>query len=82
LEGSFSRSINEFSQNVCVILEDIEKALNHPLANKFYKIAERYNTPYLLLDDIISKNPQELIADISDPNIFKINWFLKLILCV
>ena len=61
--------INEFSQNVCVILEDIEKALDHPLADKFYKIAERYNTPYLLLDDVISKNPQELMTNISDPNI-------------
>jgi len=61
--------IQEFAQNVCVILEDIEKTLNHPLADKFYKIAERYDTVYLLLDDIITANPEKIAIEISDPNV-------------
>jgi len=59
--------VRELAQNICVILEDIGKALNHPLANKFYKITERYDTPYLLLDDIMTKNLQEIVAIISEP---------------
>ena len=61
--------IQDFAKNICIILEDIERTLDHPLADKFYKIAERYDTPYLLLDDIITDNPQEIIAEISDPSI-------------
>lgn len=68
-EEASQDQIYEFAQNVCVTLEDIGKALNHSLANKFYKIAERYNTPYLLLDDIITKHPQEIVTMFSDPNI-------------
>ena len=61
--------IQEFAQNVCIILKDIEKILDHPLADKFYKICERYDTSYLLLDDIISENPHEITAEISDPSV-------------
>jgi len=56
----------EFAQNICIIIKDIEKTLDHPLADKFYKLAERYDTPYLLLDDIITDNPQEVVMGISN----------------
>ena len=39
------------------IREKIKKDLSHRLADKFYNICEKYDTPYLLLGDIISKNP-------------------------
>ncbi len=61
--------VQEFAQNICIILEDIEKAMNHPLADKFYKIVEKYNTPYLLLDDIATSNLQKIETEISDPKI-------------
>jgi len=42
-----------------------EKGLNHPLGDKFYKICERYDAPYLILGDIISENPTDAGEKIS-----------------
>lgn len=38
----------------------IEKAFSHPLAEKFYQLVERYDTPYLLLGDIVFQSPEDL----------------------
>jgi len=63
-----SGEIKAFTERLGQVLEDIDNQLNHPLANKFYKIIERHNTPYLLLDDILSENPQALSSEeIKDP---------------
>lgn len=65
-----SDQIKAFADRLGQVLEDIESQMNHPLANKFYKIMERFNTPYLLLDDILSEDPQALsFQDIQDPSI-------------
>lgn len=50
-------------QNIYSIKEKVEKDLNHPLADKFYQICEKYDTPYLLLGDVLAKNPQEEISN-------------------
>lgn len=39
------------------IKKTIQSILLHPFAEKFYRIIERYDTPYLLLGDIISEDP-------------------------
>ncbi len=56
------------SQNSYKILQTLERDLLHPLGRKFYAICEKYDTPYLLLGDILSKNPPEkLMDDLQDP---------------
>ncbi len=58
----------KISQNIFGMLSTIEAQLNHPLANKFYGICEKYDTPYLLLGDILVKEGAEKInIQIYDP---------------
>ena len=54
-----SARLEEISQNIYSIWKTIEKDLTHPLAGKFYKILERYDTPYLILGDVLSVDPQK-----------------------
>ncbi len=44
----------ELAKNIYNLWDSIEKDLNHPLSDKFYRICERYDTPYLLLGDVLS----------------------------
>jgi hypothetical protein len=56
------------SQNIYKIWRDIENDLANPIAKKFYTICEKYDTPYLLLGDILSENDVENTAkEISEP---------------
>lgn len=50
------------------VWNDIEAKLTHPLGKKFYAICEKYDTPYLLLGDVLSKNPTE---NISEPQVLE-----------
>lgn len=60
--------IFKISQNIYKILNNVEKNLSHPLGKKFYKICEKYDTPYLLLGDILSKDDIEKTRkEISEP---------------
>ena len=52
-------ALEKITANIQSIREKIKKTLSHRLADKFYNICEKYDTPYLLLGDIISKNPME-----------------------
>ncbi len=53
------KKIKEITENAYEIRKDVYDKLNHPLGDKFYKIAKKYNTPFLLLNDILSDNPLE-----------------------
>ncbi len=58
----------KIAQNIYKILQDIEYELSHPMGKKFYAICEKYDTPYLLLGDILSKeNIEEIGKEISNP---------------
>jgi len=58
----------KISQNVYKIWNKIEQDLACPVAKKFYTICEKYDTPYLLLGDILTqKNPQEADKEIREP---------------
>ena len=62
----------KISQNIFKILQIIEKDLSCPIARKFYYVCEKYDTPYLLLGDILSKDDIEKIAkEIQDPSLME-----------
>ena len=63
--------LQEIAENIYSIQKKIEKDLNHPLSNKFYKICEKYDTPYLILNDVLSENPSEAEKIISQPEILE-----------
>ena len=54
-----SEELLKISQNIYKILSNIENDLSHPLSKKFYAICEKYDTPYLLLGDVLSKEDLE-----------------------
>jgi len=62
---------NEFAENIHSIKENLEKDLNHPFGDKFYRICEKYDTPFLLLGDVLSKNPTEAREKLSDPELLE-----------
>jgi hypothetical protein len=63
--------LKEITTNIYSIWEGIEKDLKHSLAEKFYQICERYDTPYLILGDIISQNPSQASENLSKPEILE-----------
>lgn len=52
-----SPQLTEIARNIFEIKEKIENELSHPTANRFYALCERLDTPFLLLGDILQKNP-------------------------
>ena len=60
--------IADISRDIFVSWQEIEKNLLNPLSNKFYAVCERYDTPYLLLGDILFQNEN---GEISDPKILE-----------
>jgi len=64
--------ISEISQKIFKIWQKTEEDLTNPLGNKFYTICERYDTPYLLMGDILSmNNAEETGKEISDPAVLE-----------
>jgi len=55
------------AKSMHLIRQKIENALSHPMAEKFYKVCERYDTPYLILNDILSENTAEDQKQIENP---------------
>ena len=66
-----NNQLTDITENIFAIWESIEADLSHPLANKFYQICERYDTPYLLLGDIISEDPLKSQEKISEPGVLE-----------
>ncbi|MCX6721663.1 MAG: hypothetical protein NTY04_00500, partial [Candidatus Staskawiczbacteria bacterium] len=64
--------ILRISQSAFKIWHQLENDLISPMSNKFHTICEKYDTPYLLLGDILSANSSaETAGDISDPEILE-----------
>lgn len=55
--------LSEISQNIHLIRKRIEDELSSPLGKKFYAICEKYDTPYLILGDILSEENYDKISD-------------------
>ena len=63
--------LSQITQNIYGLWDKIEKQLRHPLSDRFYSLAEKYDTPYLILGDIISENPQEAWKTLGNPEILE-----------
>ncbi|MDP2664193.1 MAG: hypothetical protein Q8P08_02030, partial [bacterium] len=63
--------LRETTQNIYLIREGIKKDLNHLLADKFFQVCERYDTPYLILGDVISENPMEAKDKVANPELLE-----------
>ncbi len=61
----------EITENIYSIWEKIEKELKHPLAEKFHNICERYDTPYLILGDIILADYQKAKESLENPGLLE-----------
>lgn len=59
--------LKTISSNIVQIKKNIDYDLEHPLKGKISQICYKYNTPYLILNDIISENPFEAENKIADP---------------
>ena len=47
--------------------ERIEEVLHHPLGERFYQLTSTYDTPYLLVGDIVGDNPIEFESLYKEP---------------
>ena len=66
------QSILQVSKNAFGIWREIENDMINPLANKFYNICEKYDTPYLLMGDILyMDNPAEMEKNILEPTVLE-----------
>lgn len=63
--------LKEIAQNIYSIWGNIEKDFKHPLAEKIYRTCERYDTPYLILGDIISEDPPTISESIKNPEVLE-----------
>lgn len=63
--------LEEITKNIYSIWENIEKDLKHPLAEKFYRVCEQYDTSYLILGDIFSQDPPKIQEKIQNPEILE-----------
>lgn len=63
--------LKDLASNIYSAWKDIERDLNHPLAEKFYKICEKYDTPYLILGDVLSQNPSDAREKFDNPEVLE-----------
>ncbi len=63
--------LQEITQNIYSLWEKIEKALKHSLSEKFYKVCEKYDTPYLILGDVISADPAAAQENLENPEVLE-----------
>lgn len=71
-EKSDPKLISEISQKIFKIWQKIEEDLANPIGNKFYNICEKYDTPYLLIGDILAVNTGlETAKEIKDPSVLE-----------
>lgn len=59
------------AKNIMGVWISIENVLHHPISDRFYKICQRKNTPFMILDDILSKNPEMAEKKLQAPDEFE-----------
>jgi hypothetical protein len=63
--------LESITQNIYLIWAEIDKKLHHPLSEKFYRICERYDAPYLILGDVLSQEPEKDTEKLNNPEGFE-----------
>ncbi len=64
--------LREIAKNIYRIWDEIEEDLSEPLGEKIYNICEKYNTPFLILGDILSEeNPSDIEKKMSQPEVIE-----------
>jgi hypothetical protein len=68
--------ISKISQSAFKIWRETERNLVSPLANKFYAVCEKYDTPYLIIGDVLSSleeshDAQSIKKEVLDPSILE-----------
>ena len=59
--------LENIAKNIYSIWENLEKKLHHPLSERFYRVCEKYDTPYLLLGDVLSQDPMKNEEKLENP---------------
>lgn len=60
-------TLSSIAEKIHLLQEKIHGILFHPLSEKLYQLVERYDTPYLLVGDIILENPDNFSELAQDP---------------
>lgn len=60
-------TLGAIAEKIHVLQEKVRSILTHPLSEKLYQLAERYDTPYLLIGDIVMENPDTFSDIAQDP---------------
>ena len=63
--------LEDLAKNIFKVIKSMEADINHPLANKFFKICDQYNTPYLLTGDIVAGSPIKVGERITNSEILE-----------
>ncbi len=64
--------LSKITRNIYNVWKEIDEKITHPLGKKFYAICEKYDTPYLLLGDILSEeDSEETLKYLSDPKLLE-----------
>lgn len=65
--------LTEITPHLGALKQTLVQEINHPLGPKFFKVCNQYNTPFLILGDVLLSNPdileepaklEELITDV------------------
>ncbi|HUW21805.1 MAG TPA: hypothetical protein VMW41_04005 [Candidatus Bathyarchaeia archaeon] len=62
--------LDQITQNIITIKNQIEKNLSHSLSSTFFRICEKYDTLYIILGDILDqyeKKPSDVIPTLGKP---------------
>ena len=57
--------------NIARLQDNIQNILEHPYAERFYQVAEKYDTPYLIVHDIISADPEKFSTLLENPQMLE-----------
>jgi hypothetical protein len=60
-------ALEDITKNIYIIWQNIEKKIHSPLTEKFYRICERFDAPYLILGDILSQDPLNAETKLNNP---------------
>ncbi|OHA64951.1 MAG: hypothetical protein A2672_02220 [Candidatus Wildermuthbacteria bacterium RIFCSPHIGHO2_01_FULL_49_22b] len=65
-ENPGEQTLQQLAPQLPQLKNELSAVLRHPLAERFYQTIERYDSPYLILGDIMSTHPAEFEQFSSD----------------